>query len=154
MVKTVMGDILDATEDIICQLVNCQGVMGSGVAKAIYTCWPNVKKSYQRFCRRFSAPEDLLGKYQLVEIEPNRFVANIFGQLEYGRDQYKKYTSYSALTDAFNEIRNTYSDKSLAFPYGFACGLANGDWTIVSKMIEIYFHDMDVTIYQLPPNAA
>lgn len=150
MVKTVIGDILDSTEDIICQQVNCQGAMGSGVAKAIYLRWPIVKKSYQRFCRRFSSPRDLLGQCQLVEIESNRYVANIFGQLEYGRDTYKKYTDYVALTNAFNEIRNTYSDKSLAFPYGFGCGLANGDWNVVSHMINVYFHDMDVTIYRLP----
>ena len=32
MIKTVYGNILDATEDIICHQVNCQGVMGAGVA--------------------------------------------------------------------------------------------------------------------------
>lgn len=32
-VKIVNGDLLHATEDIIGQQVNCQGVMGSGVAK-------------------------------------------------------------------------------------------------------------------------
>ena len=37
MIKTVVGDLLDATEDIIVQQVNCRSVMGSGVAKAIYT---------------------------------------------------------------------------------------------------------------------
>ena len=30
MIKTVYGNILDATEDIICHQVNCQGVMGAG----------------------------------------------------------------------------------------------------------------------------
>ena len=43
MIKTVVGDLLDATEDIIVQQVNCRSVMGSGVAKAIYTRWPEVK---------------------------------------------------------------------------------------------------------------
>jgi O-acetyl-ADP-ribose deacetylase (regulator of RNase III) len=35
MSKTVYGSILDATEDIICHQVNCRGVMGAGVAKAL-----------------------------------------------------------------------------------------------------------------------
>ena len=39
MIKTVVGDILDATEDIICHQVNCRGVMGAGVAKTLYTRW-------------------------------------------------------------------------------------------------------------------
>ena len=68
---------------------------------------------------------------------------------EYGRDKYRKYTDYVALTKAFDEIRNKYHNKSLAFPYGFGCGLANGDWNIVENMINTYFADMDVTIYRL-----
>lgn len=40
MIKTVYGNIFDATEDIICHQVNCQGVMGAGVAKALYQRWP------------------------------------------------------------------------------------------------------------------
>ena len=35
MIKTVIGDILDATEDIICHQVNWRGVMGPGVAKTL-----------------------------------------------------------------------------------------------------------------------
>lgn len=154
MIKTIVGDILDSTEDIICQQVNCQGTMGAGVAKAIYTRWPIVKKSYQRFCRRFPSPDALLGRWQLVEVEPHRYVTNIFGQLQYGRDRYRRYTDYTALTNAFDEIRNTHPDKSLAFPFGFGCGLANGDWEVVSGMIDAYFHDMDVRIYRLPAEAA
>lgn len=150
MVRTVIGDILDATEDIICQQVNCQNAMGSGVAKAIYTRWPDVKKSYHRYCRRFKDPQNLLGQVQFVNVEPNKQVANIFGQLEFGRNRYKKYTDYAALTNAFNRIRLECGGKSLAFPYGFGCGLANGDWKIVGHMIDTYFSDMEVTIYQLP----
>ena len=40
MVKIVVGDLLNAAEDIIVQQVNCRSAMGSGLAKAIYTRWP------------------------------------------------------------------------------------------------------------------
>lgn len=150
MVKTVVGDVLDANEDIICHQVNCQNAMGAGVAKALYTKWPDVKKSYHRYCRRFSSPEMLLGHVQFVDVGGGQSVANIFGQLEYGKSKYKKYTDYVALTNAFNEIRRDHHDKSLAFPYGFGCGLANGDWSVIENMIQTYFSDMDVTIYKLP----
>ncbi|MCM1222434.1 MAG: macro domain-containing protein [Lachnospiraceae bacterium] len=154
MVKETFGDIRDATEDIICHQVNCQGVMGAGVAKALYQQWPNVKTHYQMLCHRISDPTKLLGEVQIVDVTPDKQVANVFGQLDFGRDPYRKYTDYVALTNAFNEIRNRYHDKSLAFPYGFGCGLANGDWNIVRDMIDTYFSDMDVTIYQLAPAAA
>lgn len=84
-----------------------------------------------------------------VAVEPNKTVLNIFGQLDYGRDKYRKYTDYVALTKAFDEIRSKYHNKSFAFPYGFGCGLANGDWNIVENMLNTYFGDMNVTIYRL-----
>lgn len=46
MIKTVIGDVVEASEDIICHQVNCQNVMGAGVAKALYTRFPQVKQSY------------------------------------------------------------------------------------------------------------
>lgn len=153
MIKTVIGNLLDAPENVICHQVNCQNVMGAGVAKTIYTRWPEVKRAYHRYCSCFKDPENLLGQVQIVEVAPNKQVANIFGQLEYGRDKHRRYTDYSALTNAFNQIRFECSGKSLAFPYGFGCGLANGDWKIVRKMMDIYFGEMDVTIYQLPEQA-
>lgn len=150
MIKTVVGDLLDATEDIIVQQVNCRSVMGSGVAKAIYTRWPEVKTEYHKFCRRSTSPYDLLGKVQLIDVEPGKAVANVFGQLNYGRTAGKVYTDYVALTKAFDQLRTAFHDKSLAFPYNFGCGLANGSWSVVYKMICTYFNDMDVTIYKLP----
>ncbi len=156
MSKTVYGSILDATEDIICHQVNCRGVMGAGVAKVLCQRWPMIKHQYQWFCKTqfHDRPQDLLGKVQIVDVAPDKQVANIFGQLDFGRNSHKKYTDYTALTNAFHTIRNTYAGKSLAFPYGFGCGLANGDWAVVSKMIEMYFGDMDVTIYRLTETAA
>jgi hypothetical protein len=35
---------------------------------------------------------------------------------------------------------------SIAIPYGIGCGLADGDWTIVSIMIEEVFGDYGITI--------
>ena len=110
MIKTVVGDLLDATEDIIVQQVNCRSVMGSGVAKAIYTRWPEVKTEYHKFCRRSTSPYDLLGKVQLIDVEPGRAVANVFGQLNYGRTAGKVYTDYVALTKAFDQLRTAFHD--------------------------------------------
>lgn len=150
MVKEVMGNLLDASEDVICHQVNCQNAMGAGVAKVLYTRWPEVKRSYHRFCGSFKSSENLLGQVQFVDVTPYKQVANIFGQFECGRDKSRVYTDYSALTTAFNQLRFACAGKSLAFPYGFGCGLANGDWNIVRRMLDVYFSNMDVTIYRLP----
>lgn len=50
MIEIVRGDILLANTAEICHEVNCQILMGSGVAKAISTKWPEVKLEYHEFC--------------------------------------------------------------------------------------------------------
>ena len=148
MVKIIESSLFDAREDIICHQVNCQGVMGAGLAKEIVKRYPMVKERYVRLCRAASEPADLLGRVQLIEIGSERFIANIFGQLYYGRDELRRYTSYSALKSAFIQIRQRYSEYSLAFPFGFGCGLANGDWSVVAELIQTYLGNMNVSIYR------
>ena len=42
----VKGDLLEANLDYYCHQVNCQGKMGSGIAKSIKEKWPIVYKEY------------------------------------------------------------------------------------------------------------
>lgn len=68
---------------IIAHGVNCQGVMGSGVALAIKNKWPIV---YVQYLSTKPFGRSLLGNTFLVTIdEPNRlFVANCYTQEFYG----------------------------------------------------------------------
>jgi len=145
MVVIKPGNILDAKENLIFQQVNCQNVMGSGLAKAIYTKWPVVKEKYHKFCDG-KKPEDLLGHFQTVQVTDNQYVVNIFGQLSYGRERIH-YTDYNALDKAFKAISRTRG--SIAVPYGMGAGLANGDWSTVLLLIKKHFYDHNVTIYKL-----
>lgn len=43
MMQIFKGDILNADAEFICHQVNCMNAMGAGVAKAIYTKYPEVK---------------------------------------------------------------------------------------------------------------
>jgi len=149
MIKIVQGDLLSANADVICQQVNCQGVMGAGLAKEIYTKWPCVKRMYQSFCKAVGDPYMLLGMVYVIQIPDVPFIiANVFGQLNYGR-QRVCYTSYDALRTAFTKIHNTYpTDKIVAFPYGFGCGLAGGDWKTVLNIIDECFVGRMVLVYK------
>ena len=149
MLHILNGDLLCADADFICHQVNCRSVMGAGVAKAIYTKWPEVKAKYHEFCSK-STPEELLGKIQIVDVYDLRIdsVINIFGQLNYGRGK-AVYTDYTALQHAFSEINRVCCGKSIAFPYGFACGLAGGDWIEIEKLMLQNLQNCDVKIYFL-----
>ena len=148
MIKIVKGDILNAREAAICHQVNCQNQMGAGVAKVIYMRWPEVKAKYHEFCSG-KRPRDLLGAIQIVELNEfrgSKVVVNIFGQLNCGHDNIC-YTRYDALDKAFTELNRICAAKSIAFPFGFGCGLAGGDWATVEKIMLNRLTNVDVTIY-------
>ncbi|MCY9737526.1 macro domain-containing protein [Paenibacillus alvei] len=144
------GDILNAREDIIGHQVNCQGVMGSGLAKQIKDKYPAAYIKYKQVCYKFT-PEKMLGCCQLVyDKESDKWIANLFGQLNYGREE-QLYTDYSALTAYLWALKNEAISRglSVALPYNLGCGLANGDWNIVHQIIDAVFYDSVVTLYKL-----
>lgn len=143
MVEIVKSDILEINTAVICHQVNCKNAMGAGVAKAIYNKYPKVKIAYHELCSKHS-PEELLGKIQLVDFG-EQIVINVFSQLNYGRGG-RCYTDYNALTEALDEINRVCASKTVAFPYGFGCGFAGGNWSLVEKMIVNHLTDCDVKI--------
>ncbi|AMR46943.1 macro domain-containing protein [Bacillus mojavensis] len=157
MIRIVKGNILDASEDIIVQQVNCKGVMGAGLAKAILSKYPNVKKEYQSF-RNFNlnkglTDKDLLGLVNYVRVSDVKVIANVFGQVNIKKNRFDKtvYTKTEALTRGLKEVKELSKqlNKSVAIPYGIGCGLAGGDWNIISELIDSIFSDYKVTIYKL-----
>lgn len=150
MIKIVEDNILNSNEDIICHQVNCQGVMGSGLAKQIRNKYAKVFEEYQKYVvnNKFTA----LGTCQIIDVARGKYIANLFGQYNYGRD--KQYTDYDALRESLFSLKVSCKDnnKSIAIPYNLGCGLAGGDWNIVYKIIEDVFKDYKVTIYKLTEN--
>lgn len=147
MIKIVEGNLLNATEDIIAHQVNSMGVMDSGLAKQIRAKYPNIYTEYLECISRHHKYA-VLGTCQIVKADENKFVANLFGQYNYGKD--KQYTDYLALEEALLTLKVNCKDGglSVAIPYNLGCGLAGGQWYIVYKIIEDIFKDYDVTIYK------
>ncbi|WP_289139170.1 macro domain-containing protein [uncultured Brevibacillus sp.] len=146
----VNGDLLKASEDIIGHQVNCKGVMGSGVAKLIKEKYPEAFDFYKEKCNTTVNKQELLGVCQLVECENGKTVANLFGQFKYGRGK-EQYTDYAALERALIDLKKSamITNHSIALPFHIGCGLANGSWDVVSKMIDEIYSDYDVTLYKL-----
>ena len=142
--------ILDVEEGIVCHQVNCQGVMGAGLALQIRKKWPIV---YDRYRKYVAFHTHLLGKLQLVTINNDLIVANIFGQDRYGR--IKRYTDYNALRSALNTLAKwldthlnlTGQKMPVYFPVGMSCKLAGGDWYLVKSMIKNIIPDANFVKY-------
>ena len=161
----VSGDLLKADVDYICHQVNCQGRMGSGIAKQIKERWPVVYDSYisaykdredeiLRNCGCFEhmpdVSETLLGYLQKVPVNEEQVVINMFAQQYYGYDG-KRYTSYDAFWACLGGIRDSVPKGSkIGFPAKIGCGLGGANWKVISTMIEeVLGEDYEVYIYQL-----
>lgn len=148
MINYINADLLNSDCNFICHQVNCQGKMGSGVAKQIRDRWLEVYSNYIRV-----ANSKMLGKVQILYIEdaniPRQCVVNMFAQEYYGYDG-TRYTSYDAFWNCLNELKNQIpKGATIAFPYKIGCGLGGANWEIIEKMIDIVFKDYEVFIYKL-----
>lgn len=133
------SDLLEIPSGIICHQVNCIGAMGAGLALQIRKKWSIVYEKYQSDCLPFkSCPDKLLGHVLDVMVEPNIVVANCYGQVYPGRNLM---TSYKAWDIMLNKVQDlgTYFSLDLHFPYMMGCGLAGGDWNVMSEKIERLF---------------
>ena len=139
----VNNDLLKTPIKIIAHQVNCQGVMGGGVAKQIKQKYPRVYEFYKAYCCKTS--KELLGDYLAVwDDDHSHLVVNIFGQDNFGRD--KVYTDYKALENGFDKFIKDYRNSfnimpevqiPIAIPYKIGCGLAGGDWGSVSTILDV-----------------
>lgn len=135
MIEYENKDIVDVDQGIIGHQVNCQGVMNSGVAKQIRNKWPVVFERYKQAVDIF--PEIDKGFAQVIQVDQNLYVANIFGQQNYGKDK-KMYTNlnmlHSGLVQIF-EVAQTL-DLPVYLPM-IGCGLGGASWDAqVKPMIE------------------
>lgn len=149
--EIIEKDITIVEFGIIVHQVNCHGVMGSGVAKALRDKWPEIYRSYREDYEEYIYGGDkyngnnLLGSINVCKIKENLYVVNLFGQQDYRQNHQlsKRFTSYGAWEKALPKLRNYIDDNELPdnvyFPYNIGCDRGGGDWRIISAMIEEYF---------------
>ena len=155
MVHYVKGNLLDSDCDYICHQVNCQGRMGSGIAKQIRERWPEVYEKYMQeydfWTTQMGRTMSPLGNIDIAPIKnSNQRVINMYTQASYGYDG-KRYTSYWAFARALDLIRAyVLDDAKIGFPKNIGCGLGGGNWEIISGLIEESLGKThDVYIYEL-----
>lgn len=145
MIKHIKCDIFESGADVICHQVNCQGVMGSGVARQVKERYPHVFEEYKKRCDVLRhCGGILMGTIQTVPINKHQSIANLYAQYRFGYDG-KRYTDYMALKNCLVHIYRDFLNTgyTIAFPYLMSCARGGGDWNIVYKMIEDIFKDYD-----------
>jgi O-acetyl-ADP-ribose deacetylase (regulator of RNase III) len=142
--KVIKGDLLAIESGIICHQVNCKGVMGAGLAKSLRAKYPVCFESYSKYC---NAGQFKLGMVQFCKVNPQLFICNLAGQNSYGTG--KRQTDYDALVACLTKLHAKSIELGLIpyIPYKMGCGLAGGDWNVVSNLIEA--HCPNAVIVQL-----
>lgn len=149
----IEGSLLDSPLQFIGHQVNCRGAMGAGVARQIKQKYPDVYKCYKTTCE-FNNPDDLLGIGEFIRATheyPFKYVINIYGQLGYGTGS--KQTDYDAFNKAWRQViedmQHEFQKEDgcqlvIGIPYKMGCGLAGGDWDIITEILEKIEKDLNV----------
>lgn len=127
------GNFLSVKEGIIVHGCNCQGKMRSGVASEIRDLYP---EAYNKYKTVYDTNGLRLGSIIPVDVSDTLTIINAMTQEYYGRDKAVVYVSYDAVYECFEQINvlALQMNRSVHFPL-IGCGLGNGDWNIVSQII-------------------
>lgn len=145
MVQEVVGDLLTVDADFICHQTNFYGVMGGGVARAIWDKLldDNARYSYQAVC--CEQGRNLLGRVQHLPAirasdEKAVIVLNLFcqdgsPQADGGLTRYDCMRSCLEYVEWVAKLHG----KTVALPGYMGCGIAGGNWHTVRQIIEDVF---------------
>lgn len=157
--KTYEGNLLEhftgrARPEVsaIAHVCNCQGVMGSGIAKAIRTRYPEAYQAYKSF-EKNSSKGLSLGSVSTAVIDSDKHIYNLHAQQFYGTDG-RRYLNYEALYASLENVCDSmcFSGlKTLGVPYKMGSDRAGGDWNVVAAMLSSIFeqHNIEVIAIKL-----
>jgi O-acetyl-ADP-ribose deacetylase (regulator of RNase III) len=152
----VSGDLIDLAKegyfDIIVHGCNCFCTMGKGIAVQIKQEFP---EAYQEDLRTTKGDESKLGTFSSAYIDRyDLTVINAYSQYDY-RPTYKNdgvtRCDYEAIRKVFRKIAEDF-DNTVRIGYPkIGCGLAGGDWDLVSKIIDEELRGFNHTLVDFQP---
>jgi len=141
MITYVRTNIFESRADVLVNTVNTVGVMGKGLAKEFKRIYPDMFKSYQKFCEEGIFT---VGKLQVYKTS-NKWILNFPtkanwrtpSKLEYIEQGLKKFT----------ENYDRLGIKSIAFPM-LGCGNGGLSWEDeVKPLMEKYLKPLSIDIF-------
>jgi O-acetyl-ADP-ribose deacetylase (regulator of RNase III) len=122
------GDLFSSTARALGHGVNCQGVMGAGIAVAFKEKFPKNYQTYHNAC----ATQMLSPGEAMVNYEDNLHIANIASQEKPGKDARYDWTFHGLLDAALQlDIRDI---NTLAIPL-IGCGIGGLEWEGVEYLV-------------------
>lgn len=144
MIYFISGDILESKAEAIVNPVNCEGIMGKGLALQIKLKYPQTFKDYVKSCK-----EKKLCIGQIHYYKENEKIIINFPT----KDKWRNKSKITYITDALPkliELIKQLQIKSIAIP-PLGCGLGGLDWKEVKEVLVSYLEEIDSKIYIYEP---
>lgn len=139
------GDLFSTDSQYILHGCNCQGVMGSGVAKTIKEKYPLAFEEYKLIYDKFNCLQ--LGTTIFVKQPGGKTIINALTQLNYGRNGV--HVSYWAIANIFKDLNTLVEERSEISMPMIGAGLGGGNWNVISSIIENECITYQPIVYQL-----
>lgn len=126
---------------------NCQGVMGSGIAREIKEKIPDAFENYKHFESTYGLR---LGTISYAHFSHGQTVFNLHAQEYYGTDGLR-YLNYEAFWQCLEKVRDylLMDTETVIVPFNIGCDRAGGNWAVVSTMIQQVFKNYNIIAYKL-----
>ena len=155
MTKTICYLRGDATQPIgegpkvLVHICNDIGGWGRGFVLALSARWKEPEAAYRRWAKE-KTPQFTLGEVQFVEVEPELWVANLFGQSRIRRERGRPPIRYRAIREGMERVASFAQENgaSVHMPR-IGCGLAGGSWDQIEPILAetLLKKEISVTVY-------
>lgn len=138
--KNITGNLIELAKDkqfdVIVHGCNCFNTMGAGIAYQIKRAFPS---AYLVDQATILGDKSKLGTISLsYDSRYDLYIVNAYTQ--FNTSTMETVVDYDALEHCFKQIKTLFHTKKIAYP-AIGCGLAGGNWDIVSKIIDITLTD-------------
>jgi len=155
----VEGNAVDALFngeiDVLLHCANCQGIMGSGIAREIAHRIPSAQTADTTYSTAMGKNERMLGTYsvsnEVYDAQQLSYglVYNLYGQ--FVPMTHKRAINYGAITEAMIAVRSQVHEMAIiGVPWKMGSDRAGGDWNVVMELVLFVFRDYNVVFYKLP----
>jgi O-acetyl-ADP-ribose deacetylase (regulator of RNase III) len=152
MITINKGNFLEVNAEALVNTVNCEGVMGKGIALQSKKAFPDNYDAYEKACRRGEVKPGQMFVFETKQIFNPKYIINFPTKRHWvGRSRYEDIES--GLKSLTSEIRERKIGSIAIPPLG--CGLGGLNWALVRPMIEKAFSKLaDVQVYLYEPKGA
>ncbi len=147
MGSIIKGDLINLALaghlDVIVHGCNCFCSMGAGIAQTIQQEFPEALAADMQTT---SGDKEKLGNFSSATV--TRFghtITIINGYTQFAYHGRQVLVDYKAITRLFARLKKTYPGKRFGYPK-IGAGLAGGNWTKISEIINRELHDEDHTL--------